>query len=60
MIIKLNRKEWDDNRTNTTIANEVKKHINGNTPENLICETSIVGEYVIVNVKNCEFETLKL
>ena len=58
MIIKLKKDEWNDGRSNTTIANEVKKHLNGETPKNLQCESSMVGEYVIVNVKNCEYPLL--
>lgn len=52
MIIKLKRAEWNDGRTNTTIANEVKKRLNGKTPKNIICETlSLSDDEVEINVK---------
>ena len=52
MKITLNRKEWNDNRTNTTIANEVKKKLNGETPKNIICQTiSLSEDEVEINVK---------
>ena len=51
MRIKLNRKDWDDGRTNTTIANELKKKLNGKTPKNIQCETISLGDEVEINVK---------
>ena len=51
MIIRLNRKEWDDGRSKTTIVNEVKKKLNGMTPKELKCETISLGDEVEIRVK---------
>ena len=52
MIIKLNRKEWNDGRTNATIVNEVKKRLNGETPKEIICETiSLTDSEVEIRIK---------
>ena len=51
MIIKLNRKEWDDGRSNTTISRELKKRLNGETPKNIICETISLGDEVEIRIK---------
>jgi len=51
VIIKLNRKEWDDKRSNTTIANKVKEKLNGKTPSKIICETISLGDEVEIKIK---------
>ena len=51
MIIKLKRSDWDKGNTNTTIANAVKKKLNGETPREMRGETVSIGEEIEINVK---------
>ena len=49
MIIKLTNEEWNNDKR--ILRKEVKRRLNGETPDNLIIETKKVGEEIEINLK---------
>ena len=49
MIITVKRSELNGNKN--LIREEVKKRLNGETPDNIVCETRVVGEDVEIKIK---------